>query len=78
MEREFGLKVVDAFDLNSLEDAIRDSVERDEASVVIARGDCSLKVRASGDPYQVLADKCDGCSTCLRLGCPAIARRDGK
>ena len=24
------------------------------------------------------ADICDGCSTCLRLGCPAIARMDGK
>jgi indolepyruvate ferredoxin oxidoreductase, alpha subunit len=72
------VKVVDAFDLPAIEAALLDSVERDEPSVVIVRGDCSLKVRASGEPYHVKADLCDGCSACLRLGCPAIARVDGK
>lgn len=72
------VKVVDAFELEAIEAALLDSVERDEPSVVIVRGDCSLKARAAGEPYVVKADICDGCSTCLRLGCPAIARVDGK
>lgn len=72
------VKVVNAFDLDALEVALRDSVERDEPSVVIVRGACSLKVRASGQAYIVDREKCDGCSACLRLGCPAIARREGK
>ena len=72
------VKVVCAFDLAALEAAVRDSVERQEPSVVIVRGPCSLRVRASGDPYIVDTEKCDGCSTCLRLGCPAIVRRGGK
>jgi indolepyruvate ferredoxin oxidoreductase, alpha subunit len=72
------VKTVDAFDLAAIEAALLDSMERDEPSVVIVKGDCSLKVRASGEPYLVKADLCDGCSACLRLGCPAIARVDGK
>lgn len=72
------VKTVDAFDLAALEAAIRDSVDRDEPSVLIVRGACSLKVRAAGQPFVVDQAKCDGCSACLRLGCPAIARIEGK
>ena len=43
------VQVVDAFDLAALEAALRDSVERDEPSVVIVRGACALKVRAAGE-----------------------------
>ncbi|MHB8990969.1 MAG: thiamine pyrophosphate-dependent enzyme, partial [Chloroflexota bacterium] len=72
------VKVVDAFDLSGVQAAIRDSVERDEPSVVIVRGACAVKARAAGEAYVVDASICNGCSACLRLGCPAIARRDGK
>ncbi len=72
------VKVVDAFDLKALEAAIRDSAERDEPSVVIVRGACSVKARTSGQALVVDPAICNGCSACLRLGCPAIARRDDK
>ena len=72
------VKVANAFNLEQLTAAIRDSVERDEPSVVIARGDCALKVRAAGDAYVVDQEKCDGCGACLWTGCPAIVRRDGR
>ena len=72
------VKVVSAFDLKALEAAIRDSAERDEPSAVIVRGPCALKARASGEAYVVDAGRCNGCSACLRIGCPAIARREGK
>ena len=72
------VKVANAFDLEELTAAIRDSVERDEPSVVIARGNCALKVRAAGDAFFVDHDKCDGCGACLRTGCPAILRSDGR
>jgi indolepyruvate ferredoxin oxidoreductase alpha subunit len=68
------VQVVDAFDLAQVESTIRGAVERDEPSVIIVRGDCPLNVRVSGEPLVVYEDKCDGCSTCLRLGCPAVMR----
>ncbi len=72
------VKVANAFDLKALEVAIRDSVQREEPSVVIVRGPCALKARAAGPAFEVDPEKCNGCSACLRLGCPAIARREGK
>jgi indolepyruvate ferredoxin oxidoreductase, alpha subunit len=72
------VKVVSAFDLEALTAALRDSVERDEPSVVIVRGSCALKVRAAGEAYRVDPEKCDGCGACLRTGCAAIVRRDRK
>jgi len=29
-------------------------------------------------PLHVDADKCRGCKSCMRIGCPAISVRDGK
>ena len=72
------VKVVGAFDLGALKSALRDSIEREEPSVVIVRGDCSLRARVSTEPLAVDVEKCNGCGSCLRLGCPAISRRDGK
>jgi indolepyruvate ferredoxin oxidoreductase, alpha subunit len=72
------VKVVNAFDLDAISSALKDSVVRDEPSVVIVRGDCAVKVRDRGQPSVVDAEACNGCSTCLRLGCPAIARVEGK
>lgn len=70
------VKVVNAFDLAGVSAAIRDSVERDEPSVVIVRGACALKVKAAGKPFVVDPELCDGCGACLRTGCPAIALRN--
>ncbi len=72
------VKVVNAFDLEELTAAFLDSAERDEPSVVIARGSCALQVRAAGEAYVVDHDKCDGCGACLRTGCPAIVLRNGQ
>jgi len=72
------VKVVAAFDLAAIKAALRDSVERDEPSVVIVRGDCSLLSRVSTAPLAVDVDLCNGCGSCLRLGCPAISRVEGK
>ncbi|HEX2986879.1 MAG TPA: indolepyruvate ferredoxin oxidoreductase subunit alpha [Chloroflexota bacterium] len=72
------VKVVNAFDLDAISSAVKDSVDRDEPSVVIVRGDCAVKVRGVGALSVVDAEACNGCSTCLRLGCPAIARVEDK
>ncbi len=66
--------VVDAFDTELISSTIQDCVVRDEPSVVIVRGDCPLHVRAPGEPLAVRQEECDGCNTCLRMGCPALVR----
>jgi len=72
------VQVVNAFDLEAIEDALRQAVERDEPSVVIVRGPCILRVRGVSDSAAVDPAKCDGCAACVRTGCPAIGLFDGK
>ncbi len=70
--------VVDAFDLKAIEAAVKSSLEKDEPSVIISRGACSLAVRARGTPFEVDADECIACFECLDIGCPAISVSDDK
>jgi indolepyruvate ferredoxin oxidoreductase alpha subunit len=70
------VNVVSAFDLAALESTIKRCVESDEPSVIIARGPCSLHVRAKGTPFRVNMDECASCYVCLDLGCPAISMSD--
>ena len=72
------VQVVDAFDLVAIESALRAAIDRDEPSVVIARGLCILRVRGQHGWAMVEPARCDGCAACLRTGCPAISFADGK
>jgi indolepyruvate ferredoxin oxidoreductase alpha subunit len=72
------LKVINAFDLKALRAGLRDSIEREELSVVIVRGACAVQVRKREHPRKVDVEKCTQCGTCLKLGCPAIQSIDGK
>ncbi|MDP2936469.1 MAG: thiamine pyrophosphate-dependent enzyme [Dehalococcoidia bacterium] len=79
--RGIGIKdvhVVDAFDMEQVSATIQGCVARDEPSVIIVRGDCPLHVRAPGEPFAVRQEDCDGCNTCLRVGCPALVRVGNK
>jgi len=72
------VKVVDAFDLKALRASVRSSLDSPEVSVIIVRGDCSMRVRRRANPRVINAEKCDQCGTCLLLGCPAIQSDDGQ
>jgi len=72
------LKVINAFDLKALRAGLRDSIDREELSVIIVRGACAMQVRKREHPRKVDAEKCTQCGTCLKLGCPAIQTADGK
>jgi indolepyruvate ferredoxin oxidoreductase alpha subunit len=72
------VKVVDNYDMEALEKALRDSVERDELSVVITKRPCVLIIKPE-TPYEVVEEKCTACGACLRTGCPALIKQeDGK
>ena len=65
--------VADPFDVKNFEKVVKEEVNRDEPSVIIAQRPCALlkTVKYSGH-CEVNADKCRNCKMCMKLGCPAI------
>lgn len=73
------VRVVDPYHLAETENAIKEELAADEASVIISRRPCALlKYVKHNPPFEVKADKCVGCKMCMKLGCPAISIKDGK
>ena len=73
------VRVVDPYDLKQCEEAIREELAAAEPSVVISRRPCALlKYVKHPGPIAVDGDKCVGCKSCMRVGCPAISIREGK
>lgn len=65
---------VDPFDLEELEQIIKEECERDELSVIITERPCALIVKQPDIPY-VITDRCKNCRKCMEIGCPAIEIR---
>lgn len=68
--------VVNPHDINSCRKVLEAALERDEASVVIARAPCVLlpeMKKAKHIPFSTRLADCTGCMACIRLGCPAIS-----
>jgi indolepyruvate ferredoxin oxidoreductase alpha subunit len=71
--------VVDPYDLAQCERVVKEELAAAEPSVIISRRPCALlKYVKHAPPLKVDADKCVGCKSCMRIGCPAISVRDGK
>lgn len=71
--------VVDPYDLESTEKAIKTELEADKPSVIISRRPCALlKYVKHNPPLTVDKDKCTSCKMCMRIGCPAISMKGGK
>lgn len=68
--------VVNPHDIKACRKVLEKALERDEASVVIARAPCVLlpeMKKAAHVPYCTRLASCAGCMACVRLGCPAIS-----
>ena len=73
------VRVIDPYDLNQCESVIKEELEADEASVIISRRPCAmLKYVKHPGPIAADKDKCIGCKSCMRVGCPAISIHGGK
>ncbi len=72
------VKTVPAFHVAEVEATLKEFLKLDEPSVLITLQPCVLlpEVRKTWVPLEVLADKCNGCSLCFRIGCPAILKSD--
>ena len=73
------VRVVDPYDLKETDKAVREELAANEPSVIISRRPCALlKTVKRLPPLSVNADKCRGCKSCMRIGCPAISMKNGK
>ena len=73
------VRVVDPYDLAQCDEAIKEELAADEPSVIISRRPCALlKYVKHKAPLTVDTEKCVGCKSCMKIGCPAISMVDGK
>jgi len=66
---------INAFDVNGLEKVIKESVNGDVLTVIIAKAPCAL-LKGQKFPFRCEADpqKCKKCGMCLKIGCPALTK----
>ncbi len=73
------VRVVDPYDLAECDAVIKEELAKAEPSVIISRRPCALlKYVKHAGPIAVDTDKCIGCKSCMRIGCPAVSVIDGK
>ncbi len=71
--------VVDPYDLAACDKVIKEELAAKEPSVIISRRPCALlKYVEHKPPIRAVQDKCVGCKSCMRLGCPAISMKNKK
>lgn len=73
------VRVVDPYDLEACGRAVDEELAAEEPSVIISRRPCALlKYVKHPGPIAADSDKCVGCRSCMRIGCPAISIAEGK
>ena len=73
------VRVVDPYDLDQCDTVLKEELAAKAPSVIISRRPCALlKYVKHRPPLTVDTDKCIGCKSCMRVGCPAISIKEGK
>ena len=73
------IRAVDPNDLAALEAIIKEETSANCPSVIICRRPCALlKSVKKNPPIKVDSDKCIGCKSCMKIGCPCISVTDKK
>ena len=73
------VRVVDPYNLEECDRVIKEELAVSEPSVIISRCPCALlKYVKHNGPLKCDREKCVGCKSCMRIGCPAISMKDGK
>jgi indolepyruvate ferredoxin oxidoreductase alpha subunit len=70
------VKTVPAYNVAEIETTLKEYLKLDEPAVLITREPCVLlpEVRKTWVPLEVMAEQCNGCALCFRIGCPAILK----
>ena len=69
--------VADPFDVKAFERVVKEEVERDEPSVIIAQRPCALLKTVKYSGRALITEGCKNCHVCMKLGCPAISLVEG-
>lgn len=86
--RSYGIKnvkVVDPFNVKAMKQAVKEFLDSNELSVIVAKRECQLmatrrkkKLGIKIPKFEIDQSKCKRCGKCLELGCPAIyVAKDG-
>ncbi len=70
--------IADPFDVKNFEKVVKEEVEREDPSVIIAQRPCALLKTVKYAGSCMINDKCRNCKMCMKLGCPAISVQGGK
>ena len=82
LARAMGIKrvrVVDPYNIAECEAAVKEELAVEEPSLIISRRPCALLKEVKHNPPLVVDEaKCKSCKMCMKIGCPAIAMKNGK
>lgn len=78
------VRVVDPYDLAECDKVLKEELAAQAPSVIISRRPCALlktvdrKPVVHKKPLVNDPDRCVGCKSCMKVGCPAISMKNGK
>ena len=73
------VRVVDPYNLEETDRVLKEELAAKAPSVIISRRPCALLKYVKAKPaLKSNADKCKGCTKCMKLGCPAISMKNKK
>ena len=69
---------VEGHDVDTIEKTLKGWLKTNEPAVLITREECALLPSAKKRwlALDVIPDKCNGCTMCFRIGCPAILKSE--
>ncbi len=75
------LQTIDPLDLETSKAAFKKAYDTEGVKVIIAKQPCIITARRMGirrKQFEVIADICEGCKRCVKMGCPAMEIHGGK
>lgn len=69
------VRIVDPFKTDEFTAVLKEEMARGELSVVISKRPCALLVKSEQKPFKI-SSACKSCGACLKLGCPAIQKKE--
>ncbi len=73
------VRVVDPYNLEECDRVLKEELAAETRSIIISRRPCALlKYVRHNPPLSVSTEKCVGCKSCMRIGCPAISMHGRK
>ena len=73
------IRVIDPLDLKKTLDTIKEEIKKDSPSLIVSRRPCTLLEKKKVKSYFfVNYEDCINCGKCMKVGCPAIYKKEDK